>query len=93
MFSYLQKVINDRDGNPRSFAFINITSALSLCIGFLCATGALLFGHSPGEGIVLGLASCLVILSGHNYRVAKNKESENSASAQSETDVDNTPRQ
>lgn len=93
MFTYLQKVIADLAGNPRSHAFINVTSSLSLCIGFLSCTFALILGRTVSEGIVLGLASCLVVLSGHNYRVAKNKEAENSTTAQSEADADNTPRQ
>ena len=74
MLSYLKRLIEDVAGNPRSYAFINITSALSLQVGFLSCTLALILGRTVSEGIILGLASCLVVLSGHNYRVAKNNE-------------------
>ena len=71
MFTYLQKVIADATGNPRSHVFINICATVSLCAGFLSSTTALIIGKDVSEGIVLGLASCLVVLAGHNYRVAK----------------------
>lgn len=76
MFSYLSKVIADAKGNPRSNVFISVLAGITLCIGFLFSTGALIAGSPISEAIILGLAGIIAGLAGHNYRVAKQEKKE-----------------
>ena len=76
MFDYLQKVIADAKGNPRSNVFISVLAGITLCVGFLFSTGALIAGTPISEGIILGLAAIIAGLAGHNYRVAKQEKKE-----------------
>lgn len=77
MFEYLKKVIEDGNtGTPSSKRWVLVISTISLCIGFLSATFALLFGVDVSDTIILGLGTVLAGLSGSSYISTKNKEVE-----------------
>lgn len=79
MFQYLQKVIADAKGNPRSNVFISVLAGITLCVGFLFSVGFLVTGNPISDAVVLGLAGIIAGLAGHNYRVAKNKEKDDAS--------------
>lgn len=79
MFQYLQKVIADAKGNPRSNVFISVLAGITLCVGFLFSVGFLVTGNPISDAVVLGLAGIIAGLAGHNYRVAKQEKKDNAA--------------
>lgn len=79
MFQYLQKVIADAKGNPRSNVFISVLAGITLCAGFLFSVGFLVTGNPISDAVVLGLAGIIAGLAGHNYRVAKQEKKDNAS--------------
>lgn len=75
MFNYLKRVIEDGSTKtPSSKRWAFVISTISLNIGFLAVTGAMLFGVVVSDAVVLGLAGILAGLTGGAYTYAKKCE-------------------
>lgn len=75
MFDYLKRVIEDGSTKtPSSKRWAFVISTISLNIGFLVVTGAMVFGVVVSDGVVLGLATILAGLTGGAYTYTKKCE-------------------
>lgn len=81
MFDYLKSVIQDANTkSPSTHRYIAVLSSVSLSIGFLFCTGALIVGQPISDAVILGLAGILAALGGGTYTANKiNKKGEQDA--------------
>lgn len=71
MLSFIKSLMYNNPGSPSSARWVMIISAISLNVGFLSCTAALLFGASVPESIILGLGGILATLAGVTYGTNK----------------------